>query len=199
MLNHVLNHIRSRSQKLQPESSFIAPVVSVTPPSRIPDESKPEMNVVVPVEPVSTIPPSVIETPVSEPVLEVKPEIPVENKSKEVKPRKEKARETDDKRLAARQKQLDIGKNTVGYQKYLESTPHVDRRKGDPRTPDKHQVCSKRSWDGQVRKWRRQLHFYDPDEVLEDLDLEDEGISKGKKLTINLGEIFALSSTAVVV
>jgi histone RNA hairpin-binding protein len=23
-------------------------------------------------------------------------------------------------------------------------------------------VCSKRSWDGQIRKWRRLLHEYDP-------------------------------------
>lgn len=32
----------------------------------------------------------------------------------------------------------------------------------DPRTPDKHTNCSKRSFDGQLRKWRRQLHAYDP-------------------------------------
>lgn len=32
----------------------------------------------------------------------------------------------------------------------------------DPRTPDKHVNCSKRSFDGQLRKWRRQLHAYDP-------------------------------------
>lgn len=29
-------------------------------------------------------------------------------------------------------------------------------------TPDPFQVCSKRSWDGQIRKWRRLLHKYDP-------------------------------------
>ena len=29
-------------------------------------------------------------------------------------------------------------------------------------TPDPYQVCSKRSWDGQIRKWRRLLHKYDP-------------------------------------
>ena len=34
--------------------------------------------------------------------------------------------------------------------------------KGIPKTPNKFQVCSKRSWDGQVRKWRRQLHLFDP-------------------------------------
>ena len=32
----------------------------------------------------------------------------------------------------------------------------------DPITPDIRQVCSKRAFDGQVRKWRRMLHHYDP-------------------------------------
>lgn len=36
------------------------------------------------------------------------------------------------------------------------------RTKAHPRTPDIRQVCSKRSWDGQIRKWRRLLHEYDP-------------------------------------
>jgi len=27
--------------------------------------------------------------------------------------------------------------------------------------PNKYQVCSKRSWDGQIKKWRRHLHNYD--------------------------------------
>lgn len=32
----------------------------------------------------------------------------------------------------------------------------------DPITPDVRQLCSKRAFDGQVRKWRRMLHRYDP-------------------------------------
>jgi histone RNA hairpin-binding protein len=36
------------------------------------------------------------------------------------------------------------------------------RTKAHPRTPDIRQVCSKRSWDGQIRKWRRLLHEFDP-------------------------------------
>jgi hypothetical protein len=62
------------------------------------------------------------------------------------------------------------------------------RKKGDPKTPNKYQICSKRSWDGQVRKWRRQLHFYDPPgtaapsdvnndvEISEESDGKDEGV-----------------------
>ena len=32
----------------------------------------------------------------------------------------------------------------------------------DPVTPDVAQACSKRAFDGQVRKWRRMLHAWDP-------------------------------------
>jgi len=97
--------------------------------------------------------------------------------------KKPKPRETDAKRLASRQKQIDIGMNTVGYQKYLELVP-LNLRKKVAKTPDIHQVCSKRSWDGQVRKWRRELHVYDPpgqsienDLVGEEPETEDPVIS----------------------
>ena len=43
--------------------------------------------------------------------------------------------------------------------------PHRNaRRTEDPRTPDKFRNMSKRTWDIQVRRWRRQLHRYDPKE-----------------------------------
>jgi len=70
--------------------------------------------------------------------------------------------ESDEKRLEARQKQIDIGKNTPGYQHYVSIIPKDTRKRGQPLTPNKHQVCSKRSWDGQVRKWRRMIHRFDP-------------------------------------
>ena len=38
----------------------------------------------------------------------------------------------------------------------------ASRTANDPRTPNPRRPCSKRSWDGQVRKWRRLLHQYDP-------------------------------------
>lgn len=73
-------------------------------------------------------------------------------------------RETCPKKLSSRQKQIDYGKNTTGYALYTAQIPRNQRKRGDhPWTPNKHQICSKRSWDGQVRKWRRALHKFDPD------------------------------------
>ena len=36
------------------------------------------------------------------------------------------------------------------------------RQKGDPMTPDKHDLCSTRSWQGRIRVWRKLLHAWDP-------------------------------------
>ena len=33
-----------------------------------------------------------------------------------------------------------------------------------PDTPDVNQICSKRSFDGQAKKWRRELHLWDPED-----------------------------------
>jgi len=71
-------------------------------------------------------------------------------------------RESDPRRLEQRQKQIDYGKNTAGYQAYTTAIPKNKRKRDNPKTPNKFQSCSKRSWDGQIRKWRRSLHLYDP-------------------------------------
>lgn len=71
-------------------------------------------------------------------------------------------READPRRLEQRQKQIDYGKNTSGYQAYTTAVPKNKRKRDNPKTPNKFQSCSKRSWDGQIRKWRRSLHLYDP-------------------------------------
>jgi len=72
-------------------------------------------------------------------------------------------RETNESRLAQREKQIRIGKNTEAYKRYSQITaaqsPLSKRRL---KTPDKYQICSKRSWDGQIIKWRKSLHKYDP-------------------------------------
>lgn len=65
--------------------------------------------------------------------------------------------------MQQREKQIQFGKATLGYQLYIAAVPRRNRRKYEhPNTPDAKQVCSKRSWDGQVRVWRRALHFWDP-------------------------------------
>ena len=67
------------------------------------------------------------------------------------------AQETDAHRIKVRQKQIEFGYNTLGYARYLELVPKPQRGRDKnlhPRTPDPYQVCSKRSYDGQIRKWR---------------------------------------------
>ena len=77
--------------------------------------------------------------------------------------RKGKDHESDEHRLAQRAKQIAYGENTPGYGNFtraLESDSQL--LKGClPVKPSLHQKCSKRSWDGQIRKWRRALHMYD--------------------------------------
>lgn len=86
------------------------------------------------------------------------------------------SQEDDTHRLSQRQRQVDFGKNTLGYERYTELVPRIKRKAKDPQTPNPKQVCSKRSWDGQIRKWRRLLHVYDPpsedgEEIAEDFSI----------------------------
>ncbi|GAM24362.1 hypothetical protein SAMD00019534_075370 [Acytostelium subglobosum LB1] len=90
-------------------------------------------------------------------------------------------KEMDPVRLAARQRQIEIGKNTVEYELYSNAIPKSLRRKDDPKTPNKNQQCSKRSFDGQIRKWRRALHRFDPnsgemvaDDEEDEVDIDDD-------------------------
>eukprot|EP01137_Pigoraptor_chileana_P007611 Opistho-2@53416 len=78
--------------------------------------------------------------------------------------KKEKRSQTEDveRMLQQRQKQIDYGKNTLGYQRYRKTVPHEKRTNTDPRTPDKFGDYSKRQWDGIVKAWRRALHTWDP-------------------------------------
>ena len=73
-----------------------------------------------------------------------------------------KAKETDEHKLKQRQRQIDYGKNTLGYARYLELVNKSARKGSDIWTPDIHAAMSKRAFDGCVRKWRRLLHAYDP-------------------------------------
>lgn len=70
-------------------------------------------------------------------------------------------RETDARRLAQRQRQIDFGKNTTGYDRYLQAVPIHKRTKYDPETPDVGEKQSKKKFDWKVRTWRRRLHRWD--------------------------------------
>lgn len=70
--------------------------------------------------------------------------------------------ERDPTILRRRQKQIDYGKNTLGYQNYVETIPKSDRAREHPRTPRKGIKYSRRSWDQQIKLWRIKLHNYDP-------------------------------------
>ncbi|KAN0021900.1 hypothetical protein ACTFIU_004045 [Dictyostelium citrinum] len=71
-------------------------------------------------------------------------------------------KETDEEKIKQRQKQIDFGKNTIGYDNYIQKVPKDKRDRSHPRTPDKYQKCSRRSWLGQVKIWRKALHKFDP-------------------------------------
>ncbi|ALC46407.1 Slbp [Drosophila busckii] len=83
--------------------------------------------------------------------------------------------EADPAVLSRRQKQIDYGKNTAAYERYVETVNRNERTKEHPRTPNKLGKYSRRAFDGLVKIWRKQLHYYDPptaakDEVDSDSD-----------------------------
>jgi len=60
-----------------------------------------------------------------------------------------------------RLRQLNIGKQTWGYQNYIRAVPKYLRRGWYPVTPDPMERISKRRFNGKVNVWRRKLHFWD--------------------------------------
>ena len=69
-------------------------------------------------------------------------------------------------RFQQREKQIELGKATKGYQAYSKAVPREKRTPQDPQTPDSREMCSKRQFDGKLHKWRKGLHQYDPDSMM---------------------------------
>lgn len=63
--------------------------------------------------------------------------------------------EGTDERLIHRTRQIELGKATLGYKLSRKKPPSVKLN------------CSKRTWAGIVRAWRRELHTYDPSTTYE--------------------------------
>lgn len=111
--------------------------------------------------------------PISQVQIHTPSVAPVINKEETKEQKKKNGVETDPHRLDQRQKQIDFGYNSEGYRRYLAEVPKSERIAKNPMhpiTPRKTQQCSKRSWDGQVRKWRRGLHQWDPQQIVESLE-----------------------------
>ncbi|XP_058467670.1 histone RNA hairpin-binding protein [Malaya genurostris] len=73
--------------------------------------------------------------------------------------------EKDTSILVRRQKQIDYGKNTLGYENYMKQVPRDQRTKDHPKTPPKHFKYSRRAWDGLIKVWRKKLHCFDPNAI----------------------------------
>jgi hypothetical protein len=69
-------------------------------------------------------------------------------------------------RFQQREKQIELGKATRGYQAYTKAVAKTKRSQADPQTPNSREMCSKRQFDGKLHKWRKGLHQYDPDVVM---------------------------------
>lgn len=86
------------------------------------------------------------------------------------KDRLTKSMETEAETLRKRQKRINFGKVTAEYKSYITELPRKQREAFHPRTPNKFRKCSRRKFDGLIKKWRKLLHAFDENpEQLEDM------------------------------
>eukprot|EP00444_Apocalathium_aciculiferum_P035818 CAMPEP_0183481140 /NCGR_PEP_ID=MMETSP0370-20130417/174416_1 /TAXON_ID=268820 /ORGANISM="Peridinium aciculiferum, Strain PAER-2" /LENGTH=183 /DNA_ID=CAMNT_0025674249 /DNA_START=115 /DNA_END=662 /DNA_ORIENTATION=+ len=76
-----------------------------------------------------------------------------------------------ERRAAARQRQLDIGKGRPEYETYCQEVERLRRGVNDPATPDPSERISKRKFDRKLSGWRRMLHDYDQGDQGEGADV----------------------------
>lgn len=69
--------------------------------------------------------------------------------------------ETDPVVLARREKQIQYGKNTPAYQRYIKQVPRYKRGIKMPQTPTKNLTYSRRQFDGLIKHWKLQIHKWD--------------------------------------
>jgi len=169
MFQTTLQYPNDPSLNFYGESKFMSLFSQPAPPIEdIEINLKPYLSLDFIEDPPQPCPPK---TPTSKPLLsprnqDISDKSPYRNsKTPQKSPRNRPVSPLDDQRLIQRQKQIDYGYRTVGYLRYRLLVPKEARKPEHPRTPKKAQGCSKRSWDGQLKKWRRDLHLWDPDNL----------------------------------
>lgn len=80
--------------------------------------------------------------------------------------------------IQLRERQVEVGKNTSAYRRYIATVPREQRTAAHPRTPPTHKPISRRQFDGYLRKWRRLLHAYD--------DATDDGHAPDDEIEIDI-------------
>eukprot|EP01059_Diplonema_ambulator_P030444 TRINITY_DN5216_c0_g1_i1.p1 TRINITY_DN5216_c0_g1~~TRINITY_DN5216_c0_g1_i1.p1 ORF type:complete len:205 (+),score=93.87 TRINITY_DN5216_c0_g1_i1:722-1336(+) len=99
-------------------------------------------------------------------------------------------------KMSQREKQISLGRQTTGYRNYLAQVPLECRELDNPThvsTPRATWSCSKRTFDGYIRQWRRDLHAWDPVGPLLDTEDSQEDDSTDPNTTINDSDLSVLS------